>query len=541
MTMKKYILSLTMLAGLSPLALQAQSQYTASQYSQYDLNGTARYVGMGGAMGALGADMSTMSSNPAGIGLFRSSEFALTASLVNTNVEGPVSDTDKFRGSFDNIGFVFANKQSNVDALRFFNFGINVYRQANWDKSMSSSSTFIGASQTDQMAAQVGPHVYPNGENIGGLYADALSAPNFVDNKDVPFLGALGWKGSLIEENPADSQEYHSLISNVNGQAQSIRSDYWSERKGGIYSVDFGVGFNIYDQVFLGASLGIKDVDTEFHSQYQEQLQGDPSKYTIDTWETTTGTGVDFKIGMIVRPVLESPLRLGFAIHTPTFYKLETLSSAKIQSDVDMNLDGQITDDELFDFDTTYFYDDQGRRVVVGDMTTERELRTPWRYNFSMGYTVGREVALGLEYEYADYSQNSLRYDGGEKMIEENQLIDQYLKGVSTLKLGLEWKAAPGLALRAGYNYISPVVEKSSKRSLAINSIETDTSWENLKEQYNYTFGMGYRWNRSFYTDFAYQFSTYKTDFYAFNADGATANEMTHNRSKFMLTLGFKF
>ncbi len=539
--MKKYILSLTILAGLSPLALQAQSQYTASQFSQYDLNGTARYVGMGGAMGALGADMSTMDTNPAGLGLFRSSEFAMTASLVNTNVDSYTNDVNKFRGSFDNIGFVFANKQSNIEPLRFFNFGINVYRQSNWDKTLSSSSTFYGASQTDQMAHQVGPHQYANGNTIGGLYPNALDAPNFVDNENIPFLGALGWKGSLIEENPAGSQEYRSLISHVNDQAQTIYSNYWGERKGGIYAIDFGLGFNIYDQVYFGASLGIKDVDTEFHSQYQEQLQGDPSKYTLDTWETTTGTGVDFKIGMIVRPVLESPLRLGFAIHTPTFYKLKTLSSAKIQSDMDMNLDGQITDDELFDYDTTYFYDNNGRRVIVGDMTTKRELYTPWRYNFSLGYTVGREVAIGLEYEYADYSQSSLRYDNGEKMIEENQLIDQYMKGVSTFKLGIEWRAAPGLALRAGYNYITPVVKESSRRSLAINSIETDTSWENMKEQYNYTLGLGYKWTNSFYTDFAYQFNTYKTDFYAFNADGVTANELTHNRNKFMATFGFKF
>ncbi|MEE3384030.1 MAG: hemin receptor, partial [Prevotella sp.] len=53
------------------LPVMAQETYENANIATKDLNGTARYVGMGGAMDALGADLSTMSSNPAGIGLFR--------------------------------------------------------------------------------------------------------------------------------------------------------------------------------------------------------------------------------------------------------------------------------------------------------------------------------------------------------------------------------------------------------------------------------------------------------------------------------------
>ena len=58
---------------LTAVSANAQETYDNANIATQDLNGTARYVGMGGAMDALGADISTISSNPAGIGLFRSS------------------------------------------------------------------------------------------------------------------------------------------------------------------------------------------------------------------------------------------------------------------------------------------------------------------------------------------------------------------------------------------------------------------------------------------------------------------------------------
>ena len=53
--------------------LNAQTTiYDANRWMGSDLNGTARFVGMGGAMGALGGDITTMGTNPAGIGIYRS-------------------------------------------------------------------------------------------------------------------------------------------------------------------------------------------------------------------------------------------------------------------------------------------------------------------------------------------------------------------------------------------------------------------------------------------------------------------------------------
>ena len=82
MNKKLYIAALALAAVLPATA---QDTYESARLIGSDLNGTARYVGMGGAMEALGADISTMSTNPAGIGLMRHSTASVSFGLVSQN------------------------------------------------------------------------------------------------------------------------------------------------------------------------------------------------------------------------------------------------------------------------------------------------------------------------------------------------------------------------------------------------------------------------------------------------------------------------
>ena len=63
----KWIFALSMILAVGTAS--AQNLYDAERLSSNELNGTARFVGMGGAMGALGGDISTIGTNPAGIGI----------------------------------------------------------------------------------------------------------------------------------------------------------------------------------------------------------------------------------------------------------------------------------------------------------------------------------------------------------------------------------------------------------------------------------------------------------------------------------------
>ena len=68
----KKIITLAVLGMLGAVPVSAQTVYDAANIANKDLNGTARFVSMGGAMGALGGDISTIATNPAGIGIYRS-------------------------------------------------------------------------------------------------------------------------------------------------------------------------------------------------------------------------------------------------------------------------------------------------------------------------------------------------------------------------------------------------------------------------------------------------------------------------------------
>ena len=129
MKKKSTIIALAVLVATS---VSAQTVYDAANIISKDLNGTARFVGMGGAMGALGGDISTIGTNPAGIGIYRSNDAMVSFGFSSMGVESKLGsntfNSDKNRWNFDNAGFVFSTKLGNVTTLRYVNFGFNYHK-----------------------------------------------------------------------------------------------------------------------------------------------------------------------------------------------------------------------------------------------------------------------------------------------------------------------------------------------------------------------------------------------------------------------------
>ena len=539
--MKK--VKMIILAALSVSALtgiQAQTLYDASRLLDNDLNGTARFVGMGGAMGALGGDISTMGTNPAGIGIYRSNDAMISFGFKSLNTESKLgsstNETDKFRGSFDNLGFVFSNKIGNRTALKYVNFGFNYHKAKSFDKDMVMGGAFstlkngemITMSQVDVFAAM------SQGLKFDYLKSDAAFTDGGSDA--APWLGAMALRTRLIGTKEGTNDQYQTNVGFTDdGQGNlvyaPVNGAYRSRERGGVHSYDFNVSFNFYDRIYLGATLGAYSVDYSRYSMYSESYNGDASNYSLENWFDTDGSGVDFKLGLIVRPFETLPLRIGAAVHTPTWFKLEDRASAIITSDVDMNSNGTIDNDELYQYDTMDF---------PGESVNKYELITPWKYNLSLGYTIGQSVALGAEYEYADYSTAKLKYDNGSDMVFENNGIKDGLKGVSTWRFGAEFKVVPEFAFRLGYNNTSASTYSDTFKNLQANTIRTDTEYANRKAINNYTIGFGYR-GEMFYADLAYQYNTYKEDFYAFDNVDLPATKITNSNSQVLMTLGVRF
>lgn len=539
------MMALTLLAVAST---GAQTIYDATNIAQKDLNGTARFVGMGGAMGALGGDISTIATNPAGIGIYRSNDAMLTFGYSITGTEsnyvGSKFEANKNRWNFDNAGFVLATKIGNHTPLRYVNLGFNYHRSKSFYKNMTMQGMMgsidnLYLSQIRSMAQQATDaqdYVYHS-------YGKPLdwNSKDIYRNNDAGWLGALGYQGALLFENREEGHpDFYDPY--IPSEADAY---FLSRERGGIDQYNFNVSFNVNDRFYFGVTIGAYDVNYRKYSLYDENFnytwddgQNYQEGYSLESFNRIHGSGYDFKFGAILRPIEDSPLRIGLAVHTPTYYKLTYTTGALLNSDMYLP---DATGDEVLTKTTVDTYAALDGR----DMERDFKLQTPWVFNASLGYTIGKEVALGAEYEYEDYSSMKFKYPYGDEMAWETGEADLCMKGVHTLRLGAEFKPISSFSLRAGYNYSSAAYKDDAVKALPSNSINTDTDFANSQAMNTFTLGIGYRFS-SFYADLAYKYDTYKSNFYPFynDIDGLVtppATKVTNTRSKVMLTLGMRF
>lgn len=543
--MKKIFLSACLLSLFMAHA-HAQETYENTKLIDNDLNGTARYVGMGGAMEALGADISVINSNPAGIGLFRRSSGSVSFGLVSQDGASSFKYGNKTNASFDQAGFVYSLR----DGRRtFINFGFNYHKSKNFDYILNATSALNGASQHKLS------------------YMKALANENNLDKT------SSGWRGKFAYTSQLDNLYYNTLMmTSSDGFFYNDASGYEFGRAetGYIGEYDFNTSVNVNDRVYLGITIGIHDVHYTGHSLYNEalvnlnnQTAGD---ITVNDERRITGTGYNASFGIILRPVDASPFRIGLSVSTPTWYDLKTSNYTYLINNTKADGGGKLQGDYP--------------NYTTGE-SYEFKLFTPWKFGVSLGHTVGNYLALGASYEYADYSRLDTRVNDGYDVdywgdVYEHSSSDEpmnrhtreTLKAVSTLKIGAEAKVMPNLAVRAGYNYVSPMFKKEGYKDGNIDSYGSNyssaTDYTNWEATNRYTVGIGYTLGKMSF-DLAYQYAQTNGKFHPFadsyldytypgqdsNGNDVTMTESLDNyanavkvsnkRNQLLLTLTYRF
>lgn len=515
----RFFSALACLALLSGTVV-AQTQYEAARVSGLELNGTARFVGMGGAMGALGADISTIGSNPAGIGMYRSHELSTSLSWNSFSADTQSYESHKNRMSFDQLGFVYAFKVGNETDLRFVNFAFNYHKSKNFTRQLAAGGSLNGLSQTQQMANMVNHLSVGNIDDVYN-YGDYDDIPNPYNNYSYPYLGVMGIRTELVGIDANDKPIGWNGISN----------GYFSREKGGIDSYDMNLSINVQDRYYFGLTLGIDGINYRKDSYYTEDIVDGAHSgyYELDNYYKLEGVGVDLKLGAIIRPIEDSPFRIGAAIHTPKWYELTEKYTAQVGSELDY-------DGGLEHFSARESLEDYVNGVNLRDYT----MTTPWKFQLSAGTTVENMIALGAEYEYMDYSTARMRYKGGDKIREQNANVREDLRGVHTVRVGMEARLAPEFSVRAGYNFSTAAFKKGAYKALDYNDMRTDVDYENSFEKHTISAGLGYR-GENFFADLTYKYNTYKSDFYPFSADALRAANVDNSRHQVLLTLGVRF
>lgn len=522
------------------LSANAQETYENAKLAGEDLNGTARYVGMGGAMEALGADISTIGSNPAGIGLFRHSNVSLSAGLLMQSDGKEFSNGKKTNLSFDQIGGVYTTRTGQKS---FLNFGFNYHKSKNFDYILNAAGSLDGSSQNKQSYIK------------GALGNQKVGGFNVGKNKDGQNIGYVDATSSDVAYtwSQIDYLYWNSLIPSSTGTYNYEKATgYTLDRAhtGYIGNYDFAVSGNINDRVYLGLAFGMKDVNYKGYSEYRENFNNAGGVLVRDE-RKVTGSGFDITAGVIVRPVAESPFRIGAYVKSPTWYDLTTSNTTGlVYAQGTTNKESYISNS--YDF----------------------KMWTPWKFGFSLGHTIGNNIALGATYEYENYANINSRVNNGgyydyyygqyyessspDKIM--NNHTKQVLKGVSTLKLGVEYKPVSNVALRAGYNYVSAMYVNDAQKDPGLASLGTSyastTDYTNWGAINRLTLGVGYQ-IKKFNIDLAYQYSAQKGSFAPFSnvrdisiPSGATTvtesniasnTDVKNNRSQLLLTLGYRF
>lgn len=525
--MKKYILVASLLL-LSIGGAKAQTLYDGVLFSQKDLSGTARFVGMGGALGALGADISTMGVNPAGIGLYRSNDANFTVGYTNTQVKsnylGNKYDNDKGKFNIPSAGFVLSIDMG-YSPLKYLNFGFNYTRSKNFYSNMAMGGRLNRTNNGEIVSITHVMDQQANGMYDGGNGPDVA---DLIDNKkpvyrysDVGWMGALGYDGRFIR---VDNEGYHSYLPDPDAY-------FTSRSRGGIDQYDFNISGNVNDRFFWGLTIGAYDVNYSRDTYYREEY-GMSQYGFLDTQKDIEGSGFDFKFGAILRPIESSPFRIGLAVHTPIFYRLKHYTNTLMESDISATgIDKPVEGD----FTSKFANEDMDNQ----DYLMEYRLRTPWKTNISLGHNVGNFLAIGAEYEYEDYSTMNFKYEDGYNMDFYNNQTSM-LKGVHTLRLGLEYRIVPEFAIRTGYNYQSAIFKNNAFNDVPLNSKQTDIQYTNDNKSRNtFTFGLGYS-GKVFYGDLGFQFNSYKSKFRPFDDTELKFTNLTTNQSQILFTLGMR-
>lgn len=445
--MKRIFLIITILA---PLFAMAQSETDILDFSTINYQGTAKSAAMGNAMGAVGSDFSAIAINPAGLGLYRKSYFYVTPEFFATSTESEYKGNNKFDRAFklplNNIGLTWTS-EINEGALKTASFAIGINKL--------NSFTF------NSYAEGSNPNTSLFDAYINELYENGITNDVALEDYSPNGLYPL-WETYLL-----DFYEDGSIGSPV--PQGGLTQQYGIAKRGSAREFTFASGFNFNEKFFLGVSVGVPYFTRNLTREYKEtnEFSGDFRSWTQSEEVTSSGTGINAKIGTIVYPA--KWLRLGVAFHTPSLYKVSENWFTSTRA---------VFSDEVYSYDSptgTYSY----------------TMTTPYRLNASAAFIFGNYGMITGDYEFVDYrTMRASSYDFNYSDL--NSYIKELYTSTSNIRIGTEWRWQT-LAFRAGY---------------AIHGSPFGFDKEELRTT-SYSLGFGYTYHK-FTIDVAYVLSQRK-------------------------------
>lgn len=478
--------------------------------------GTARTAAMGGAFTSLGADVSSMSINPAGIGMYRSSDISITPTVKVSSVTSTASDgsgslverknnqTTFGLSNISGVMSIFSGDRNTT--MRAFNMGFGYSKKANFrSTSYSQGNSSLGT---------IGDFFVQQLDELGrnpDLLTSSESDPLAVyRGENAGYWGAIMAFNNLLVDGSVSQPWTYSINPRNLSMGDHVIPSQRVVNKGSVEEYLFSFGTNLWDRLYLGFSMGARSFYSRSQSHYMEDGVagniGDMNQ--LDYFQSTTmsGTAFDFKIGATVEPI--DGLKIGAAFHAPTLTKL----SYEYYGDMGIRYGAS----EYYGASTPY-------------ALTDFEVKSAPRLLVGVSYRILKRAIVSVDYERVWYNKMQVKY-GGLKDEDFTAEIGAQYKNSGNLKAGVEVYAGKGWFLRGGYAFYGS----------ALKGVDREYG-----QTRNISAGIGYRVG-GFYADLAYVNIKQKRQpfwYYppAFNDIDYNVIDQTVMDHLISLTLGFKF
>jgi hypothetical protein len=524
------------IVGVMPLAGFAQSAPDAYQLNQTDLRGTARFVSMAGAFTALGGDLTTLGQNPAGLGVYRTSEVGATLDVNMQNVKSTLgfsslSDSQTKVGC-SNVGYVGSTKFGSGSSSVYFNWGFTYGRVGSFDRRYRGASDHSAGSLTNYVAG------YSSAEGM------ASKDLNGYDPSYDPFQqGRMPWMSVLMYNsygmNPSNdnSTDYEGLYNGTPG-----RKTFTVDEIGYVDEYNINFGGSVFNTIYWGIGFGITDINYSNYTYYTESFDNatipsasgngrttGSADYGYESYKHMSGSGFNFKIGVIAKPINE--LRIGFAFHTPTYYNINYDGWAQTQFDYSSRINGYYPNTNTAGCDDYFSF----------------KMRTPWRMMLGVAGVIGRNAIVSVDYEYRPFNQMVVKDDMGYEYRDISSQIKDDYSGVNIIRVGAEYRLTQNFSVRLGYSWQGSSATASAKDGYVYTTGPDDTETQpsfTTDGSINYvTAGIGYHY-KAFYIDAAYVYRNRSSNWHAYTASAdnpSTVAKLKDTQNSLVFSLGFKF
>lgn len=518
--MKRIILIL--FVATSVHSITGQTEFDALRYIQPDINGTARYTSMAGAFGALGADPSAIKDNPAGLGIYRSSEISgsfssLTQNATSNWMSNPASD-GLYKLGVNNFTFVLSSPVSgsgNSGLLRS-NWSFSYNRIKDFNRNVKINGGYNSKSSvTDYMGYFTGN---TNGES---LYETNTYNP--YNNTSVSWLSVIAANSGLVKEY-IDSQTNNTLYwTSFLDDGETVAPSYYLNERGYLNDYAFSWSGNFQNRLFLGATVNLYDINYRSDTEYAESFEKG-GNISLKNVLKLTGSGIGLKLGTIYAPL--DHIRFGFAIQTPVIFKINDIHYA------DLNY---------------YFTSSSNGVIYTPEGTDEYKVQSPLVFNVSSSYIFGKKGVIGVEYVNSQNAGTRLmNFENNTNGLgAANDSISALFNSQHTLKIGGEYKVNDNFSLRAGYAFTSAATSKNLGKEMNVNTTRTDVEYF-IHNGTNYlTAGFGYRESK-WYVDLAIMNKIVNESFSPYNSGKLGSNlqvnpaSILNSNLNIVATIGFK-